>query len=123
MTGGLFVFVASNQGTSPGIAVPQISPMEQEVPDSPQAVTSSRPSNIPAHERANNLFYDGSVSVDSLDITSESELFENVVHSGVVVKGRLRENIAFWQNIGASNWLLQVIREGYCLPFVDLPDG
>ena len=40
-----------------------------------------------------------------------------------VVKGCLRENInAFWQNIGASNWLLRVIREGYCLPFVELPE-
>ena len=39
----------------------------------------------------------------------------------VRVKGRLRENIAFWQNIGASQWLLKVLCEGYRLPFVDLP--
>ena len=38
-----------------------------------------------------------------------------------VVKRCLRENInAFWQNIGASNWLLRVICEGYRLPFVEL---
>ena len=123
MTGSLFVFVASKQGTSPGIAVPPISPMEKGVLDIPQAVTISWPSYTPVHEKANDLLCDGSVSVDSLNITSESELFENVVHSGVFVKGRLRENIAFWQSIGARDWLLQVIREGYCLPFVDLPEG
>ena len=34
----------------------------------------------------------------------------------------MRENIAFWQNIGASNWLLRVIHDGYCLPFIALPE-
>ena len=42
-------------------------------------------------------------------------------HSVVVVKGRLRENIAFWRSIGASQWLLNVLCEGNCLPFVGLP--
>ena len=64
---------------------------------------------------------DDSVS-DLLDFTVENDLIETATASCVVVKGRLRENIAFWQSIGASNWLLRVIREGYCLPFVDLPD-
>lgn len=60
-------------------------------------------------------------SMDSLHITSESDMFENVVYSCVVVKGCLRPNIDFWHGIRASNWLLKVIREGYCLSFVDLP--
>ena len=59
--------------------------------------------------------------MDSSHTTSESVVFENVVHSCVVVKGRLRQNIDFWRGIGASSWLLKVIGEGYCLPFVDLP--
>ena len=42
-------------------------------------------------------------------------------NSVVIVKGRLRENIAFWRGIGASQWLLNVLCEGYCLPFVGLP--
>ena len=37
------------------------------------------------------------------------------------VKSRLKENIAFWEHIGASSWVLKVIREGYVLPFVDTP--
>ena len=60
-------------------------------------------------------------SMDSLHITSESDIFENVVYSCVVVKGRLSTDIDFWRGIRASNWLLKVIREGYCLSFVDLP--
>jgi len=67
------------------------------------------------------LNIDDSVS-NLLDFTVENYLIETATASCVVVKGRLRENIAFRQSIGASNWLLRVIREGYCLLFVDLPD-
>jgi hypothetical protein len=34
----------------------------------------------------------------------------------------LRENLQFWQDIGASSWVLDIIRCGYCLPFVELPE-
>ena len=38
----------------------------------------------------------------------------------MVVKGRSRENSSFWQNIGASRWVLNVFQEGYSLPFISL---
>ena len=38
------------------------------------------------------------------------------------VKGRLKENIVFWENIKASSWVLRVICEGYALPFVETPE-
>ena len=38
------------------------------------------------------------------------------------VKGRLKENIVFWEQIKASSWVLRVIREGYALPFVETPE-
>ena len=38
------------------------------------------------------------------------------------VKGRLKENIDFWREIGTSNWGLKVIEQGYALPFVELPE-
>ena len=41
--------------------------------------------------------------------------------SSVQVKGRLKENIAFWRDIGASKWVLSVIENGYYLPFISLP--
>ena len=37
------------------------------------------------------------------------------------VKGRLREHNAFWEDIGASKWVLDVLRDGYSLPFMSLP--
>jgi len=39
----------------------------------------------------------------------------------VLVKGRLKENILFWESIGASEWVLDIIREGYKIPFVSTP--
>ena len=50
------------------------------------------------------------VNVESLDMNSDT-----------AVKGRLRENISFWESIHANRWVLEVIRAGYSLPFVDLP--
>jgi hypothetical protein len=42
--------------------------------------------------------------------------------SPVVVKGRLRRSLNFWQSIGASSWVLNIIRLGYCLPFIEQPE-
>lgn len=53
-------------------------------------------------------------------ILPASDIFENIVHSCIVVRGRLRKGIDFWRSIRASSWLLKVICEG-CLSFVDLP--
>ena len=39
----------------------------------------------------------------------------------VVVKGRLRANVHFWESIGASHFVLSVIREGYKIPFYYTP--
>ena len=47
--------------------------------------------------------------------------FENVDFAcPMVVKCRSRENSSFWQNIGASRWVLNVLQEGYSLPFISL---
>ena len=29
------------------------------------------------------------------------------------LKGRLKENISFWEEIGASSWVLSILRDGY----------
>lgn len=39
----------------------------------------------------------------------------------VIVKGRLRINASFWESIGASQFILSVIREGYKIPFYYTP--
>ena len=37
------------------------------------------------------------------------------------MKGRLRANVQFWESIGASYFVLSVIREGYKIPFYYTP--
>ena len=37
------------------------------------------------------------------------------------VKGRLAKHIEFWMNIGASDFVLDTIRNGYVIPFVNPP--
>ena len=79
-------------------------------------------SSLPSEGLSNSFFEAndterGPVSYD----TSVDDLDKLEQHSVVKVKGRLRENIAFWRSVGASQWLLNVLCEGYCLPFVDFP--
>ena len=40
-----------------------------------------------------------------------------------MVKGRLRENLEYWKNVGCNETVLEVIREGYRIPFLTLPPG
>ena len=110
------VFAVFDRDTLPGIADQQLPPA------GPMGVDKQAPNSLPSdkhselHFEANDaecglVNYDN--CIDELD-----KLEQNSV---VIVKGRLRENIAFWRSFGASQWLLNVLCEGYCLPFVGLP--
>ena len=61
------------------------------------------------------------VDVDYSGVDGCMNVENTTVYSCVRVKGRLRENIGFWQSIGASRWLLDIIEKGYYLPFIDMP--
>ena len=37
------------------------------------------------------------------------------------MKGKLRENVEFWEDIGCSRPILKIIREGYRIPFLTTP--
>lgn len=39
----------------------------------------------------------------------------------IIVKGRLRKNIQFWRDIGASDFILDVLKFGYKIPFYSTP--
>ena len=41
----------------------------------------------------------------------------------VIVKGRLRVNISYWESIGTSQFILNVIRDGYKIPFYYTPSS
>ena len=73
---------------------------------SPQETIKKQASELLMSGTAIDFCCDGSVSDSLYDIIRE-DLSVSVNHSCVVVKGRLRENIAFWHNIGPSraHWL------------------
>ena len=50
--------------------------------------------------------------MDSLHITSESDIFENVFYSCVVVRGRSRTNIDFWRGISLVEWIPNFVLPG-----------
>ena len=41
--------------------------------------------------------------------------------TNILVKGRLKQNIDFWRKIGANEFVLDVIENGYTIPFYSLP--
>ena len=40
----------------------------------------------------------------------------------VTVKGRLKQNLKYWEDIGASDFIISTISEGYKIPFIDSPE-
>ena len=41
--------------------------------------------------------------------------------NNVSVRGNLAKHISQWEKIGAPGFILSVIREGYKIPFIDIP--
>ena len=64
----------------------------------------------------NDLFVDRLVEVkDCYEFGSSDKI--------VNAKGKLRENVGFYQSIGALDFVLSIIRNGYRLPFVNFPES
>ena len=38
------------------------------------------------------------------------------------VKGRLKERLDFWKEIGTGNWVIKILSQGYALPFTSEPE-
>ena len=111
-------FAVFDKDILPGIA-------DQQLPLAGPMGADKQARNSLASEGLSNSFFEandterGLVSYDtSVDHDDLDKLEQNSV---VKVKGRLRENIAFWRSIGASQWLLNVLCEGYCFGLAWLP--
>ena len=49
---------------------------------------------------------------------------ESLTGSAILqVKGSLRRNISFWHDVGAPEFILSIIQDGYRLPFKTIPSG
>jgi hypothetical protein len=42
-------------------------------------------------------------------------------HANIIVKGRLKSNIHFWIDIGAYDFIIDTLRDGYKIPFYSVP--
>ena len=73
------------------------------------------------HEYRNVDPFSSFVGIEETDLLERSyvDYFEG--SESVIVKGRLRANVQFWESIGASHFVLSVIREGYKIPFYYTP--
>ena len=69
-----------------------------------------------SHNQDKALFVDSLVEVKEYYEFGSSDRIVNV-------KGKLRENVSFYQSIGVPDFALNVIRNGYILPFVNFPDS
>ncbi|CAC5389779.1 unnamed protein product [Mytilus coruscus] len=51
------------------------------------------------------------------------KFFENAEHNSTFhgVKGSLNKHIEFWKNIGASDFVINTIKGGYIIPFLETP--
>ena len=80
-----------------------------------------RPQSQPPSDLANVLARLGPDKYSDFDFdhisldSNFAEYFEG--SSQVIVKGRLKANISFWQSIGASKFILDTLSFGYKIPF------
>ena len=103
---GQHVFAAESQDTLPENADPQIPALLcPTVQPTTQTISQTSVCEVTDEQLfiERNLFY------------SSGE------HSATVVKERLRSNLKIGKNIGASTWVIDIIRDGYCFPFLEKP--
>ena len=93
-----------------------------------QESTVKSPSNhdiIDSHEGEYERDLD--VKVQSVKDFENFNLFDehfsvsDLNNSQANVKGTLKENVTFWEQIGTGPWILNILRKEYSLPFVELP--
>ena len=65
--------------------------------------------------------HDQTVGIEERDSLERSYKDYLEGSESVIVKGRLRVNVDFWESIGASQFILSVIKEGYKIPFYYTP--
>ena len=62
--------------------------------------------------------------LDSVNVShDESKNCHSIKCNDVFIKGNLKRHISFWQNINAHPMVLDVIENGYKIPFISEPDS
>ena len=60
-------------------------------------------------------------SVDNLTVDFSEKFEYEQDAASCTVKGSLKANIQFWHDIKANEHVLDVLENGYCIPFVTTP--
>lgn len=98
-----------------------ISPFVSPEVVSPTLPPVQRPQSQPPSDLANVLTRLGPDKYSDFDLdhisldSNFAEYFEG--SRQVIVKGRIKANISFWQSIGASKFILDTLSFGYKIPF------
>ena len=108
------------------IRQPALFSTRQEVV-SPTLAPVQHPQSQPPSDLANvfarlgpDKYSDFDFEMDHISLNSSfAEYFED--SSQVIVKGRLKANISFWQSFGASKFILDTLSFGYKIPFSKEP--
>ncbi|CAC5368319.1 unnamed protein product [Mytilus coruscus] len=61
---------------------------------------------------------------EDCNLTLDSKLYEyenKSFKNRCSVKGRLKSHISYWKNIGASEFVLDILENGYFIPFISTP--
>ena len=86
---------------------------------SPLATILALESPTTSQPQANQLNQDNEDDLEQVEqITKNYELESG--HS-LGVKGNLKNNLGFWRSIGAPDFILSIIENGYKLPFISFP--
>lgn len=114
---------APGQGTGPGTAVSAVhTPAAMALIRQDRSILGEekedreRQQVLLSDNQDNDLFVDRLVEVKECYEFGSSDKIVNV-------KGKLRENVSFYQSIGAPDFVLSIIRNGYRLPFVNFPES
>ena len=114
---------ASGQDTGPGTAVSaDHTPVAMALIHQDRSILGEEKEDREHQQVLLSDNHDKDLFVDSL--VEVKEYYELGSSDKIVnVKGKLRENVSFYQSIGAPDFVLNVIRNGYRLPFVNFPDS
>ena len=67
--------------------------------------------------------HDGGFDSESQGFVDHADFFRSEKHKLTEnsVKGKLSKNFSFWKNLGTYDYILDIVKNGYSIPFTKLP--
>ena len=126
---GRVIFVASRalsvKGSTPDIQVPDHASPVESLHTFSKTVLTSLQQDQPACRPRKSSTSDDFDFKDEYSLTQESFITDFYEYEqgnkSILVKGRLKQNVKFWKDIGSSGFVIDVIENGYKIPFFCLP--